>query len=644
MPYCYSCFKTQDGDGPCPHCGYDPAQDAGKFPQALPHGSILAGQYITGRVLGQGGFGITYLALDNKTGKRVAVKEFLPDTMAGRASGTLSVTAHSGDRGDNFQYGLERFLDEAQILARFIGNPNIVGVHSYFQENGTAYFTMDYIDGVSFKTYLKDHDGRIGWEDSVRILLPVMEALESVHREGLIHRDVTPDNIYITGDGGVKLLDFGAARYSLGDRSRSLDVVLKPGYAPKEQYVRRGKQGPYTDVYSIAACFYASITGYLPPEALERLDEDELVLPSTYGVKLPAALEDVILHGLEVQPADRYQTMGEFRSALLAATSGDKAPPKPDDNDTKHDDDHDQNNDNNNNNDSVNNGDKMPKKWYPVIGAAAAVVLIVAVVFGTGMAGTADGPAESSPPAVSVQPDRQADGVAMPVGGSTGSTSFDGNPSQDIPEDGNPADSQDPRVSSAVDAAPAHTEASDPVPSAAPTPAPTPKPTPTPAPTPKPTPTPAPTPKPTPTPAPTPKPTPTPAPAPTPAPTPERKADEEAEKAANATTKVTNQRYTYSDPYMSGASGSYTGDWKDGKPNGQGTFIFDSRYSSMGYPSKYVGSWVNGNKHGYGVATWSDGSKYEGNFSNNKKSGWGKMTYSDGTVWEGNWSNDAPDK
>ncbi len=318
MSYCYNCFRDCSALGPCPHCGYDPSTSTGQLPHALPCGTILAGQFITGRVLGQGGFGITYLAWDNKAGERVALKEFLPDIMAGRPGGSLQVTAYSGDRGQQFQYGLERFLDEAKTLAKFIGNPNIAGVRSYFEENGTAYFTMDYIEGISFKAYLRNHGGHIGWEETARILLPVMDALSIVHQEGLIHRDVTPDNIYIESGGGIKLLDFGAARYSLGDRSKSLDVVLKAGYAPKEQYTRRGKQGSYTDVYSLGACFYMAITGYLPPESLDRMEEDDLVPPSTRGIKLPPELEDAILCSLEVQPADRYQTMADFRAAVDA--------------------------------------------------------------------------------------------------------------------------------------------------------------------------------------------------------------------------------------------------------------------------------------------------------------------------------------
>ena len=328
MTYCYNCFGEHDGLGPCPRCGYDPAFDQGKFPLALPHGSILAGQYITGRVLGlagqyitgrvlgQGGFGVTYLALDRTLGVKVAIKEFLPESMAGRSAASPQITAYTGERGEQFRYGLEHFLDEARTLAKFIGNPNIVGVRSYFQENGTAYFVMEYVEGVSLKTYLKNHGGRIEWQEAGKILLPVMDALCAVHREGIIHRDIAPDNIYITGGGTVKLLDFGAARYSLGDRSQSLDVVLKHGYAPKEQYTRRGRQGAYTDVYALAATFYTAITGYVPPDALDRMEEDDLVPPSTRGIRLPAALEDAILQGLEVRAEDRFQTMDAFRKAI----------------------------------------------------------------------------------------------------------------------------------------------------------------------------------------------------------------------------------------------------------------------------------------------------------------------------------------
>ncbi len=324
MTWCYNCFCEKTVPGPCLRCGYDPAFDEGKYPLALPHGSILAGQYVTGRVLGQGGFGVTYLAWDRTLALKVAIKEYLPDTMAGRTSASPQVTAFTGERGEQFRYGLERFLDEARTLAKFLGNPNIVGVRSYFEENGTAYFVMEYVEGVSLKTHLKNHGGKIPWQEAVRIFLPVMDALSAVHREGIIHRDIAPDNIYLTGSGQVKLLDFGAARYSLGDKSQSLDVVLKHGYAPKEQYTRRGRQGPYTDVYALAAAFYASVTGYVPPDALDRLEEDDLVPPSARGVHIPPALEDAILRGLEVNAQDRFQSMEEFAAAVRAGAAGEQ--------------------------------------------------------------------------------------------------------------------------------------------------------------------------------------------------------------------------------------------------------------------------------------------------------------------------------
>ena len=312
---CYNCFKEKpQPEGPCPYCGFDLADNVKKYPVALRAGTILNNRYIVGRVLGQGGFGITYLAWDEKLAARVAVKEYMPNDISARVGTTVSVAMES--RAEDFTYGEERFQEEARILAKFMGQPNIAGVTDYFDENGTSYFVMDYIEGISFKTYIEGAGGKVSVEEALDVMIPVLRALTAVHAEGFIHRDVTPDNIYITKDGNVKLLDFGSARYSIGDKSKSLDVILKVGYAPKEQYIRRGRQGPYTDVYSCAACLYAAITGYLPPESLERLDHDTLVPPSQMGVEIPLYLERAILKGLAVQPEDRFQTAGEFLEAL----------------------------------------------------------------------------------------------------------------------------------------------------------------------------------------------------------------------------------------------------------------------------------------------------------------------------------------
>ena len=306
------------GAGICANCGFDSAKNLRSYPLALAPGTILYGRYILGRVLGQGGFGITYLAQDYQSKQFVAIKEFFPDSMATRTNGSV-VQPYTGERGDHFSYGKSTFLNEAQTMSRFNGNPHIASIQLYFEENGTAYFVMEYVDGISFRQYLKNCGGQIFWEDATAILIPVLDALEVVHEQGIIHRDVTPDNIYIKKDGSVKLLDFGAARHSLGNVSKSLDVVLKHGFAPREQYARRGKQGPYTDIYTVCATLYYAITGRKPPDAIERTDADTMPTPSQLGVAITAAQESVLLKGLAIKPEDRFQSVAQLREALNAA-------------------------------------------------------------------------------------------------------------------------------------------------------------------------------------------------------------------------------------------------------------------------------------------------------------------------------------
>ena len=313
---CYSCFSEKSTAGACPRCGYDPASDAEKYPSALRAGSILNGRYIVGRVIGQGGFGITYLAQDYQTKGLVAIKEYLPTQFAGRTTGTYAVQVYSGDRRENFEYGKEQFLAESKTLAEFIGNDHIVRIYSYFEEYGTAYLAMEYIDGESLDKYMSHHGGRLSVERANELLIPVMEALDWVHSKGIVHRDIAPDNIIVTRDGRAKLIDFGAARYSTGEKSKSLDVILKYGFAPKEQYTRRGKQGAFTDVYAISATYYYAITGKIPPEAIKRLDSDELVAPSALGVKMSRSAEKALLNGLAISSSARLQSTGELAMGL----------------------------------------------------------------------------------------------------------------------------------------------------------------------------------------------------------------------------------------------------------------------------------------------------------------------------------------
>lgn len=326
---CCNCFcQKPNSESICPVCGYENGSDKLKHPLALPEGTVLAGKYIVGRVLGQGGFGITYIAQDYHTREKVALKEFFPDTVALR-SDQFSVMSFSDEKQEYFDYGKECFLSEAETLSRFIGNENICRIYSYFEENNTAYFAMEYIDGESLQSLLDSRGGRISFQEAVKIFLPVTNALSAVHAQGVIHRDISPDNIIITKNGGVKLLDFGAARYSLGDKSRSLDVVLKHGYAPKEQYTRHGRQGPFTDVYSLSATFYKAITGHTPPDSIDRLEEDNLIAPSVFCSDIPERSEEALLKGLAVTVGERYQTVDALRADLVFQPQSAPAPVDP---------------------------------------------------------------------------------------------------------------------------------------------------------------------------------------------------------------------------------------------------------------------------------------------------------------------------
>jgi serine/threonine protein kinase len=310
-PNCFSDGKAQ----PCADCGWQAGQD--NPPPALALGRVLDGRYRIGQVLGHGGFGITYLAWDDNLHLRLAIKEYLPRDCATRAADGLSLAIYSGQAGDQFAYGLDRFLEEARALAHFDQHPGIVTVKNFFRAHGTGYCVMDYVDGITLRDYLEQQSGgRISFDAALKLLMPVMDALRAVHKEGLLHRDIAPDNIYLTQDGRIKLLDFGAARFAAGEHSRSLSIILKPGYAPEEQYRTRGHQGPWTDVYGLAATFYRAITGQVPPEALDRLDTDDLVPPSRLGLAITPDQEAALLKGLAVKARERHQSMTELQQAL----------------------------------------------------------------------------------------------------------------------------------------------------------------------------------------------------------------------------------------------------------------------------------------------------------------------------------------
>jgi len=310
---CYNCFSGTNGINPCPYCGFDNSS-VEKKQHLLTPGTILHEGYLIGRPLGQGGFGITYLGYDLASHSRVAIKEYFPAGIAVRQNGI--VQAASDENQAIFKKGVETFNKEAQILSHLGSQPNIVNILAFFFENGTGYFVMEFLEGRSLKDYLNGRGGKLSFQETVSLLLPVMKALSAVHHEGMLHRDIAPDNIYVTDDGQVKLMDFGAARYHTFLETQSIRTIVKPGYAPMEQYTSQSAQGPWTDVYAMGATIYRTLTGIVPPDAPSRYMKDEIKSPLQLGCILPNNADYAIMRALSPQIVFRFRTMDDFAGAL----------------------------------------------------------------------------------------------------------------------------------------------------------------------------------------------------------------------------------------------------------------------------------------------------------------------------------------
>lgn len=281
--------------------------------QALPAGTQLR-EYDILRTLGSGGFGVAYLAYDRELAHHVVLKEYLPGAFATRLAGNTVVPTSPKDEA-NFQWGLERFLSEARALAAFRAHPHIVSVLHSFRANNTAYMVMEYAGEFSLQQFL-DGQGVMTQEQLLDLVLPLLDALETIHAAGLIHRDIKPDNILINDNAEPVLIDFGAARQAVGERSMSLSIILTPGYAPFEQYHNATEQGPWTDIYALAAVMFRCVTGTNPPDAPARMETEtplELEPREGYSPHLLAA----IAWGLQIRAAERPQTVAAWREALL---------------------------------------------------------------------------------------------------------------------------------------------------------------------------------------------------------------------------------------------------------------------------------------------------------------------------------------
>ena len=302
---------------PCPNCGYDPS-NAKNTEYALSPETILAGKYLVGKVLGQGGFGITYIGWDIALERKVAIKEYYPSGHVSRSPGTLQLTWYSSEPSQAArQDGMQIFLKEARKMVKVENIPGVVRVLDLFQENGTAYIVMEYVQGTTLKTYLQKN-GPMPWEKAKQIFYPVISAMEQVHQAGLVHRDLSPDNLMLTPTGDVKILDLGAAKdLSINSGASSMQVA-KSGFSPLEQYVHRGSSGPWTDVYAMAATIYYTITGTLPPNAVDRLACDTLSWAEPGLKLLPAAARDALQKALTVQFKNRTQSMHELEQGLFS--------------------------------------------------------------------------------------------------------------------------------------------------------------------------------------------------------------------------------------------------------------------------------------------------------------------------------------
>lgn len=323
---CHLCFTDIPAGQQCRNCvsAADPDPYQG---DVLPPGSILGGKFTVGRLLGRGGFGATYLSWDMNLRVRVAIKEFLPRQLAGRSTAGSRVNPYSGE-ADSFRIGLDQFLDEARNLAHFRDHPGIISVLDFFPENGTGYMVMEYLDGETLEQSIT-RAGRLEPGLALRLIVPVADALRACHATGLIHRDVSPDNIFITSDGRVKLLDFGAARIAMGTRSTKLSVILKVGYAPFEQYHSTGRQGPWTDVYALTATLYRLLTGDLPTPSSARFGGMPLPPLAEKGLTPPPGLQALIDKGMAIHPEQRYQTVAAFLEDLQAVQDKPEVPAEP---------------------------------------------------------------------------------------------------------------------------------------------------------------------------------------------------------------------------------------------------------------------------------------------------------------------------
>ena len=316
---CFGCMEEIHGY-PCPVCGFDPAQAAAPN-YVLPYGAILNGRYIVGKMLGQGGFGITYIGWDLAMERKVAIKEYYPSGQVSRNPGSRDLTWYTNEQSRQArQNGMQMFLKEARKMSKVDNLTNVVRVRDIFQENETAYIVMDFVEGETLKARL-DKTGPLTWKQAKEIFVPAMQAMEQVHQADLVHRDISPDNLMLTPDGRVMILDLGAAKDLAINKGASSAMVVKGGFSPPEQYAQQGGSGSWTDVYAIAATMYHSLTGVVPPTAVDRMQGEPVnwALLETGGV--PNHVIAALQNAMKLNARERTQTMAELLRQCQSETA-----------------------------------------------------------------------------------------------------------------------------------------------------------------------------------------------------------------------------------------------------------------------------------------------------------------------------------
>lgn len=323
---CYNCMEEMDlSISPlCPHCGYN-QEEPKEQPYYLDPETVIDDKYVIGRAIACGGYGIVYVAWDKHLMKKIAIKEFFPQDCATRLDGTCEVCALDGEKSYQFEEGLRFTADEACKLAKLSHLEGVVHVKDSLIYNCTVYLIMEFIDGITLKEIIMN-DGCIPYEKATRTVMPVLKSLDEVHKNGIIHRDIAPDNIIRTDDGKLKLIDFGAAVRSV---SSEKPVIMKPGFAPIEQYSADGVQGPYTDVYAFAAVLYYMITGKTPTPSDKRLQGEELKTFAELGIDVPEEFENILMYALTVEPSYRVQTAGELYEMLHEVVGDEEVSEEP---------------------------------------------------------------------------------------------------------------------------------------------------------------------------------------------------------------------------------------------------------------------------------------------------------------------------